>query len=394
MAKPCFLNEEVRNKWKPIIEHEDLVPIKDRTIRNNTIRVLENEEKDLKEATVAGDMQNWDPVLISMVRRSMPDLIANNIVGVQPMSGPTGLIFAIKAYYGATPGGTEALGITEPNKDYSGKFATAAGEALGVGRHVDTSDAGAAQDPVLETNPWPEMSFDIQKTSVTAETRALKAKYTEELAQDLRAIHGLDAETELANILSAEIVAEQNRELVYEINTQAIAATAFDLNVDADGRWEYEKFKTLIHKINKEANQVAKDTRRGRANFIIASANVVSALQTAGRFEIAGGGLGTLEDAGGVGITEAGIMNGSFRVIVDPYASVDYVTVGYKGPNVYDAGIFWAPYVPLNMMRAKGEEDFQPRIGFKTRYGLAYNPFVTGTAGQNVYYRRFTVANV
>lgn len=406
----AILNEAVKEKWAPIIECEDVAPIAKREVRNNTIRMLENQEKDLKEATVAGDMANWDPVLISMVRRSAPTLIANDLVGVQPMSGPTGLIFAIKSYYGGTPGGVEALGLNEPDATYSGdptnptgKYDTADAEVLGGADQVTDVNSVTATQPVVQ-NPltaWKEMSFDITSTAVTAQSRALKAKYTEELAQDLKAIHGLDAETELANILSGEIVAEQNREMVNEINTQAVVgapntqlAGTVDISnlLDADGRWEMERFKNLIHYINKESNQIARDTRRGRGNFIIASANVVSALQTAGRFHdpVNAGGIGNL-DGDVMGVTFAGVMNGMYKVYIDPYSTVDYVTVGYKGANVYDAGIFWAPYVPLNMVKAVGEEDFQPRIGFKTRYGLAYNPFVSGAAGQNSYYRTFNI---
>jgi len=399
----AILNEAVREKWAPIIECEDVAPIKNREVRNNTIRVLENQEKDLKEATKAGDMDNWDPVLISMVRRSQPTLIANDLVGVQPMSGPTGLIFAIKSWYGKVPGvGTEALAITEPDSAYSGKYDTVDAEALGTAENVAGGVGDPVADPVVQTDPWNEMSFDITSTTVAAKTRALKAKYTTELAQDLKVIHGLDAETELANILSGEIVAEQNREMVQEINTQAITSTqgqvpgtwdVADASTDTDGRWEMERYKSLIMAINRESNQIALETRRGRGNFIIASANVVSALQTAGRFHYAGGDLGQL-DGDTVGITFAGVMNGMHKVYIDPYAATDYVTVGYKGANVYDAGIFWAPYVPLTMVKAIGEEDFQPRIGFKTRYGLAYNPFVSGNVGENSYYRKLLVTGV
>lgn len=394
-----LLTEELQKKWAPVIESEDVVEIKDPIVRRCTIRLLENQEKDLKEATVAGDMQNWDPVLISLVRRTMPALIHHDIVGVQPMTGPTGLIFALKAYYGPTPGGTEALGINEPDRSYSGKYTTQQAEDLGVGAEVDAT--GGTNEPVVQTNPWPEMSFSIEKQSVTAKSRALKAKYTEELAQDLKAIHGLDAETELSNILSAELVAEMNRELVYEINDQAkpgALGTAvpgiFDIAADADGRWSFEKYKTLLQQINKEGNLIARETRRGLGNWIITSADVASALEMAGNFSEASAGFSNISHDGGVGITYAGVLNKRYKVYIDPWAATDYVTVGYKGANVYDAGMFFAPYVPLNMVKGMGEEDFQPRIGFKTRYGLAYNPFVSGTSAQNTYYRTFTVANL
>lgn len=398
----ALLSEEIRDKWNPVIECEDVAPITNTTVRNTTIRLLENQTRDLQETTQAGDMQNWDPVLIALVRRTMPALIAHDIVGVQPMSGPTGLIFAMKAYYGGTPGGTEALGIAEPDRTFSGPSTTAVGEDLGTAENVAGGAADPVNDPVVQTNPWPEMSFDITKTSVTAKTRALKAKYTEELAQDLKAIHGLDAETELANILSGELVAEMNRELVFTINDQARPGAqtnvttpgTFDMATDADGRWSFEKYKTLIQQINKEANLIAKNTRRGLGNWLITSADVASALEMAGKFDVAAGGFSSINHDGGVGITLAGTLNGRYKVYIDPYAASDYVTVGYKGANVYDAGIFFAPYVPLNMVRGFGEEDFQPRIGFKTRYGLTTNPFVTGTSAQNDYYRTFTVANI
>lgn len=396
-----LLTEELRNKWAPVIDSEDVAEIKDPTVRNATIRLLENEERDLKEATKAGDMANWDPVLISLVRRTMPALIAHDIVGVQPMTGPTGLIFALRAYYGKSPGGTEALGIAEPDRTFSGKYTTAQAEDLGVGNQVAGGAGDPVNDPVVQSNPWPEMSFDIQSQTVAAQSRALKAKYTEELAQDLKAIHGLDAETELSNILSAELVAEMNRELVFEINDQAKPGAlnttvpgVFDIAADADGRWSFEKYKTIVQQINREGNLIARETRRGLGNWIITSADVASALEMAGNFSEASNGLTNISHDGGIGITFAGVMNKRYKVYIDPWAATDYVTVGYKGANVYDAGMFFAPYVPLNMVKGMGEEDFQPRIGFKTRYGLAYNPFVSGTSAQNAYYRTFTVANL
>lgn len=403
MNTTVMLTEEVRESWAPIINEESCAPITNNYIKNSTIRLLENQRIDLAEATgtQTGAVANYDPVLISMVRRTMPSLIAHDIIGVQPMSGPTGLIFSMKAWYGGTSSGTEAFDSTAPDDTFAAKKATADGEILGSDKQV-TTDPTAVVDQtnsVVETNPWPEMSFSIEKVSVTAQTRALKAKYTEELATDLKNIHGLDAETELANILSTELVAEINREIVKGVDSQAIAgATAattpgtFDLTADTDGRWEIEKLKGLLMQINKEANLIAQQTRRGVGNWIICSANVAGALDIAGKIDtsLVTGDL----NVDGVGVTFSGILNGRFKVYIDPYATTDFFTVGYKGSNPYDAGMYYAPYVPLNMVKAIGEDDFQPRIGFKTRYGIAYNPFVSGTAGQNKYFRKVLVTGL
>jgi len=415
MSNQPLLSEEVKQKWEPVINAEGVEPIKNNTIKNATIRLLENTEKAaLEESTNTGNMlagggQGFDPILISMVRRTMPSLIAHDIIGVQPMSGPTGLIFAMKAHYTGDPQtGAEAFGTSAPDETFTGDGAgnaalTTDGEQLGVDSAVNTADAGVAQDPVFQTNPWPEMSFSIEKQSVTAGTRALKAKYTIELAQDLKAIHGMDAEAELANILSTEVVGEINREIISKLRSQARTGAqntnvpgTFDMtggaNDDTDGRWEIEKYKNLYMQIVREASTIATQTRRGVGNFIICSPIVMAALEQATKLDTAAI-TGTLQ-GDFVGATFAGVLGGRFKVYVDPYAASDFVTVGYKGANVYDAGMFYCPYVPLQMMKAVGEEDFQPRLGMKTRYGIAYNPFVSGTAGQNDYYRDFAVVGI
>lgn len=379
--------------------------INDKTKYNQTKKILENELHGIKEesGTQTDNVSNWDPVLISMVRRTMPTLIANDIVGVQPMNGPTGLIFAMKAWYGGdadASGANEAFTSTEPDQTHTGMYDTNPAENLGADEAVNTADSpNSTEDPVFETNPWPEMSFSIEKQSVTAQTRALKAKYTHELAQDLKTIHGLDAENELANILSAEITAEINREIVKIVHDQsktgaqnASSAGTFDLSVDSDGRWSVEKYKGLLVQINKEANQVARETRRGVANFIITSADVAGALDMAGGIDTSFNPGSLTVDS--VGVTYAGVLAGRYKVYIDPYANNDYVIVGYKGSNPYDAGYFYAPYVPLQFMRATDSDSFQPNIGFKTRYGMTHNPFVSGSNGGNTYYRKFTVANL
>lgn len=405
----AFLSEEVKQEWQPVIEAEGVAPIKDSHIRNVTTICLENTRKVLKEevntsnVTTGGGM-GFDPILISMVRRTMPSLIANDIMGVQPMTGPTGLIFALKANYATGPNaGSEALGTAAADPAFSGPQATAAGEALGTGLTNDP-----VTNTVSQTNPWPEMGFTIDKISVTADTRALKAKYTEELATDLKAIHGLDAETELSNILSAEIVAEINREMINLVSSQAIlvpstrwggaAANTWQLVADSDARWEVERYKSLYLQIVREANEIAIGTRRGVGNILIVSPNLASALASATTLDQAPIS-GSVVDNNFVGATYAGILGGRFKMYIDPYMTTETVIVGYKGANAYDAGLFYCPYVPLQFMRARGEEDFQPRIGVKTRYGLAANPFVADIAGgsnlaaanANPYYRRFDV---
>jgi hypothetical protein len=434
-----FNAETAIQKWAPILEHADLPKIGDNYKKHVTAVLLENQEKALREERSAmgfmtetaanataggtGNMANWDPVLISLVRRAMPNLMAYDVAGVQPMSGPTGLIFAMKSRY-STQGGTEAL-FDEANTGFSGT-GTHGGDSSSVPgtTGVDTTPANTITDNFnfgtgLSTAngealsntgaAMAQMAFSIEKTSVTAKTRALKAEYTMELAQDLKAIHGLDAESELANILSAEILAEINREVIRTINVKAklgcqtsnvAAAGTFDVETDSDGRWSVEKFKGLIVQIEREANQIAKDTRRGKGNFIICSSDVASALVAAGMLDYTPA-LSTSLNVDDTGSTFAGVLNGRTKVYIDPYATVDYVNVGYRGTNPYDAGMFYAPYVPLTMVRAVGQDDFQPRIGFKTRYGMVANPFAggasgaeTGTNRANQYYRIFAVENI
>lgn len=431
-----FNAEKLMEKWSPVIDHEGLPQIKDTYRKSVTAVILENQEKALREerghsnfqlneaapanATGAG-VDNWDPILISLVRRSMPNLIAYDIAGVQPMNGPTGLIFAMKSRYTAQ-NGTEAL-FNEANTGFSGT-GTQGGNSSSLGG-TDTTPADGVDDAfglgtgmttaageALGTNGSPafqEMAFSIEKATVTAKTRALKAEYTMELAQDLKAIHGLDAESELANILSAEVLAEINREVIRTINVKAklgaqqvglTTAGTFDIQNDADGRWSVEKFKGLIVQIEREANVIAKETRRGKGNFILCSSDVASALVAAGMLDYTPA-LSTGLQVDDTGNTFAGVLNGRTKVYIDPYATVDYLTVGYRGTNAYDAGLFYCPYVPLTMVRAVGENSFQPKIGFKTRYGMVANPFVGAAAGDdtganrsNQYYRIFRVTGI
>jgi hypothetical protein len=437
-------DDKLVQKWAPVLNEESAGPISDHYRKQVTAAILENQERAMREEAgfasygsinedapanqTGGNVDNFDPVLISLVRRAMPNLIAYDVCGVQPMTGPTGLIFAMKSTY-TSQGGTEALAIAEPNTAFSGE-----GTAHGSGGPSGLGDAAdSALDPTLSdnrdsaefgkgmstaagealgdsaANAFAEMAFTIEKQTVTAKTRALKAEYTMELAQDLKAIHGLDAETELANILSAEILAEINREVVRTINAQAVTGAAssqtavdgiFDLDADADGRWSVEKFKGLIYQIEREANQIAKATRRGKGNFVICSSDVASALAASGMLDYAPA-MSTALNVDDTGNTFAGVLNGKMKVYVDPYATADYINVGYKGTNAYDAGVFYCPYVPLTMVRAVGENNFQPKIGFKTRYGMASNPFAPGaiagglgTAKQNPYYRIFRVDNI
>jgi hypothetical protein len=397
-----FLSEEIKDKWQPVMEHEDLPKIQDATKRAITLRLLENQEKALQEANVTGaNVDNWDPILISLVRRTMPQLMAYDTIGVQPMSGPTGLIFAMKSHYtGEASTGAEALTTAagQPDVDFSGddansqnRYTTAEGEALGG----FVSGGGA----------FKEMSFSIEKSSVTAETRALKAKYSLELAQDLKAIHGLDAESELSNILSAEILAEINREVIEAILTQATpGATAgttlagtFDVSDALDNRgarWGGERYKSLLIQINREANLIAKNTGRGAGNWLIVSPDVASALDMVAGMAVPNMDVGANNPVDVSNNIFAGTLGGKYKVFIDQFAAADSVTVGYKGANMYDAGMFYCPYVPLQLMKSIGEEDFQPRLGFKTRYGLTHNPFATGTAAQNPYFRKFTVTGL
>ena len=434
-----FLSENLQEKWEPILEHSDLPKIEDNYKKAVTAVILENQEKALNEervamneaaplnATGSSAVANWEPILISLVRRAMPNLVAYDICGVQPMTGPTGLIFAMKARYNDYPtqgreGKTEAL-FNEADTGYSSAAQpTAAGPLAAqitdpfdtstpsyedtTGTGMSTATAEALGD-VEASNGFAQMAFSIEKATVTAKSRALKAEYTLELAQDLKAIHGLDAESELANILSSEILAEINREVVRQVNVQAkvgASATAssgtFNLDVDANGRWSVEKFKGLLFQIERESNVIAKETRRGKGNFILCSSDVASALSMAGVLDYAPA-LSTNLNVDDTGNTFAGLLNGRVKVYIDPYAGVDYLTVGYRGSNPYDAGLFYCPYVPLQMVRAVGENTFQPKIGFKTRYGMVSNPFVGDTpsnglasAGTNQYYRKFAVSNI
>ena len=461
MSNPETAAQFLGEKWKPIIEHPSLPPIKDSYRKNVTTVLLENQEKALQEQAnniVGGGMspvvggegqiKGFDPILISLVRRAMPNLMAYDICGVQPMTGPTGLIFALRAKYG-TQGGSEAL-FNEPASKYSGS--TSAVGVITDGQSGLLAASGPSGfDPVgnvsylegasgsetggffnavdvqtgLPTSTgevlgasgafvFPEMAFSIERTSVEAKTRALKAEYTTELAQDLKAVHGLDAETELANILSTEVLAEINREVIRTIYRIAklgaqqtdlyykggstlgglrtpgnhvtysgvTGATGqggiYDLDKDSDGRWSAERFRGLQFQLEREANQIAKDTRRGKGNFVIVTADVASALAMSGFLQISGAaGLeGEVDDTGN---TFVGTLNGKLKVYIDPYsAGVNYACLGYRGTSPYDAGLFYCPYVPLQMVRAVGENDFQPRIGFKTRYGMAMNPFAGG----------------
>ena len=425
-------------KWNPVLNEESAGNISDKHKRAVTAVMLENTEKALNEErmiteaaptnSTGGNINNWDPILISLVRRAAPNLVAYDLAGVQPMSGPTGLIFAMKSKY-TSQGGTEAL-FNEADTAFSGTQVAGANGAAGpsgldvgnpnsphtidsdrvtghTGTGMGTDSAEALGDAA--GNSFNEMGFSIEKATVTAKSRALKAEYSLELAQDLKAIHGLDAESELANILSTEILAEINREVIRTINSQAkngaqtsncTVKGVFDLTSDADGRWSVEKFKGLMVQIEREANTIAKETRRGKGNVIMCSSDVATALAAAGMLDYTPAISANLnvDDTGNL---FAGVLNGRTKVFIDPYATTDYVTVGYKGTNPYDAGVFYCPYVPLTMMRAVGENNFQPKIGFKTRYGMASNPFVgaspadgLATAKTNQYYRIFRVDNI
>ena len=432
-------DKNLMEKWEPVLGHESAPAIGDHYKKAVTARLLENQEVALREernqsegfiteaaANATGsNISNFDPVLISLVRRAMPNLIAYDIAGVQPMSGPTGLIFAMKSKY-STQGGTEAL-FNEADTDFSGA-GTHQADPTGLAGVVDADTDGSIADTadVISTfgeglptataeargtsggagAAFAEMAFSIEKSTVTAKSRALKAEYTMELAQDLKAIHGLDAEGELANILSAEILAEINREVVRTILTKAKigalqSSTAvsgiFDVATDSDGRWMAEKFKGLIMQLEREANVIAKETRRGKGNYVIVSSDVASALAASGMMDYSPA-LNVNLNVDDTGNTFAGVLNGRLKVYIDPYATTDFACVGYRGNNPYDAGMFYCPYVPLTMVKAVGESDFQPRIGFKTRYGMVANPFVaadgTGTNRANPYFRIFRVDDI
>ncbi len=429
-------NEELMNKWKPILEHNALPGIQDSHRAAVTATLLENTETALKEghslqqtsllseasadapANNSNGQEFYNPVLISLVRRSMPNLVAYDICGVQPMTGPTGLIFAMHSKYASTAGdstaGNEAF-INEPDPKFSGDTSTGKGqttanaEGMGMKEITDGSSGGAV---TVGGTPIQEMSFSIDKVVVSATSRALKAEYSSELAQDLKAIHGLDAETELANMLSAELLGEINREVVGLVKTAARTGTGgasagtFNLDVDANGRWSVEKFKGLMFYIEQEANQIAVDTRRGKGNIILCSSDVASALQMAGVLDYAPALEGNGLNVDPAGNTFAGVLNGRYKVYVDPYAgATNFLVVGYKGTSAFDAGIFYCPYVPLQMVRAVGENSFQSKIGFKTRYGVAANPLADRdpagneatqgtTSNSNYYYRNTTVSNL
>lgn len=507
-----FNSDNALKKWAPVLEHADAPKIKDSYRKAVTAVLLENQEKAMKEeraqssflneSTTTGSIQNFDPILISLVRRAMPNLIAYDVAGVQPMSAPTGLIFALKPKYQTSV--TNSQGNQVVNGDdalyggqnvfvgtYEGNSNTVllnvtpvtdsglplnniavggkvVGQGIPAGAYIvsiDTTNDGAndgkyaltlnanttitgaglsityiqSRAPINSafsgdtindrqtyttaigeglTGDYPDqnygfknMGFSIEKSTVTANTRALKADYTMELAQDLKAVHGLDAESELANILSSEILFEINREVIETINRNAFAGAnytttpgTYDVAADADGRWAVERYKAMLVQIELEANQIAKDTRRGKGNFIICSSNVASTLASTGVLNYAPA-LSTDLQVDDTGNTFAGVLNGRVKVYVDPYSTSDYVTVGYRGTNPYDAGLFYAPYVPLTMVRAVDPATFQPKIAFKTRYGLVANPFVqqtlpanamnqAGIARSNFYYRNFAVTNL
>ncbi len=451
-----MLNEQLVNKWQPVLDHEDLPQIKDSYRKIVTAHMLEQQETAMREEaqhvgtasllgestapeTVSGNADKFDPVLISLVRRTAPNLIAFDIMGVQPMSGPTGLVFALRPTYGKT--GTQASPTTlganafynEANTAFSAQKAAAnpgSGDADFANTYFnDGADSGATDLPTLagitgatgsDAETWgstgddtiPSMSFSIDKSTVEAKTRALKAEYSVELAQDLKAIHGLDAETELANILTTEINAEINREIVRTIYFTAKGNSVVDARGDKtsydsvttgslDGRWLVERFKALVYKLETEANAIAKETRRGKGNFVLCSSDVASALATAGVLDPKA--ALTVDDTGS---TFAGTIGAGMKVYIDPYtvAGDDFAVVGYKGTSTYDAGLFYCPYVPLQMVRAIGEDNFQPKIGFKTRYGMAINPFAQDdtmkgvtqaiTANSNRYYRGMVITNL
>ena len=447
-----YLTENLQEKWQPVLEHPDLPKIEDAYKRAVTTVILENQEKAVREdrsfmseaapanqmgasSSTASDgaIDTWDPVLISLVRRAMPNLIAYDICGVQPMTGPTGLIFAMKSRFGSQAG-AEAL-FNEADTDFSARDAAGdtgspdaqsgtnpatLNDSPSAGTYTTGSGMTTAQAETLGdgSDEFAEMAFSIDKVTVTAKSRALKAEYTMELAQDLKAIHGLDAETELAHILSSEILAEINREVVRTIYTTAKAgaqvntttAGIFDLDTDSNGRWSVEKFKGLLFQLERDANAIGQLTRRGKGNIIICSADVASALQMSGVLDYAPA-LATNLNVDDTGNTFAGVLNGKFKVYVDPYAAnisaSQYYVAGYKGTSPYDSGLFYCPYVPLQMVRAVGQNSFQPKIGFKTRYGMVQNPFATSdgdgaldnsgavAAGKaNLYYRRVKVTNL
>ena len=444
-----YLTDELQKKWQKVLDHPELPVVKDAHKRAVLTVLLENQENEarkergiiteddnraanrggLETATTAGGtgnakVQAYDPVLISLLRRALPNLVAFDICGVQPMKAPTGLIFAMKSRYQGQ-NDSEAL-FREARTGHSGDravqsadpFATDAngvptdGTLPGGGLSVTQGESLGTKDATVGVNgQFAEMAFSIEKVSVEAKTRALKAEYTMELAQDLRAVHGLDAETELANILSAEILAEINREVVRTVFNSAKVGAAetarpgvFDLDVDSNGRWSVEKYKGLMVQIEREANAIAKDTRRGRGNILICDSDTASALSVAGLLDC-GSALKDSLSVDDTGNTFVGVLNGRFKVYIDPYATKTFLVAGFKGSNQYDAGLFYCPYVPLQMVRAVHQDSFQPKIGFKTRYGLVANPFAnavtdpaeldsTLNTSKNTYYRKISIKNL
>jgi hypothetical protein len=442
-----YLTEELQKKWDPVLNHPELESIKDPYKKAVTALVLENQQQAMAKdrsvlnevsdpgpTNVAGGVQNFDPILISLVRRALPNLIAYDIAGVQPMTGPTGLIFAMRARY-TNQSGTEAF-YNEANTIFSGQTSangtfnnygfkgtgltdtttnittdlTANAVTTGIGIQTGAAELLGSDNG----NSFQQMAFSIEKVTVTAQSRALKAEYSLELAQDLKAIHGLDAETELSNILSTEILAEINREVIRTVYTSAVlgaqygttTAGYFDLDTDSNGRWSVERFKGLIFQIERDANVIAKQTRRGKGNVLIVSSDVASAMAMAGVLSYTPALNADLQ-VDDTGNTFAGLLHGRIKVYIDPYfggytSNQELVTVGYKGSSPYDAGLFYCPYVPLQMVRAVDQYTFQPKIGFKTRYGMVANPFAQGltpsngiiNARTNVYYRIFGVRNL
>ena len=429
------IRQDLIKKWAPILEHEGSAPIKDQYRKEVTAVLLENQEREIRrgheamgelnEAAPAnavgsygdtGGFSKFDPVLISLVRRAMPQLIAYDVAGVQPMTQPTGLIFAMKSRY-TSQGGTEAL-FNEADTDFAGTGTHAGSNPVTgsptTGTGLATTDAERLGQGGQGDGSFGQMAFSIEKRSVTAKTRALKAEYSIELAQDMKSVHGLDAEGELSNILSTEILAEINREVIRTIYRSAkvgaqigtTTAGTFDLDVDSNGRWSVEKFKGLMFQVEREANAIAQQTRRGRGNFIICSSDVASALAMAGVLDYAPALANNL-NVDESSTTFAGVLNGKYKVYVDPYSAnqsaTQFMTIGYKGTSAFDAGLFYCPYVPLQMVRAVDPNSFQPKIGFKTRYGLVANPFVSLDASSsdgdidanvNYYYRKVAVTNL
>ena len=426
------MQQHLMEKWDAVIRHDDLPEIKDAYKRQVTAQLLENQEKALMEEKQAlweapanamgggfsgqvnggnanANLAGYDPILISLVRRAMPNLMAYDVCGVQPMTGPTGLIFAMKSNY-TSQGNTEAL-FNEADTDFAGSSLTAHAGSNPVATPYTTGVGLATGDAeIMGDTPgyaFGEMAFSIEKTTVAAKTRGLKANYTVELAQDLKAVHGLEAEGELSNILSQEILFEINREVIRTIYAAAkpgadTGATTtygtFDLDTDANGRWSVERFKGLLFQIERDANNIAQQTRRGKGNFIVCSADVASALSMAGILDYTPA-LSTNLNVDDTGNTFAGVLNGKIKVYVDPYSAnlntaSQFYVVGYKGTSPYDAGMFYCPYVPLQMVRAVDPNTFQPKIGFKTRYGIVTNPFTSLSSNQNTYYRRVKVTNL